>query len=134
MLTSVTSLCYLVLNQSENCAGANHAPCNSLPNLAFKNPSLKAIKEFGSFEHLLALLLEWPCSKHCTFLYHNPISVDWFYSKKANEPKFRLVTPPLPQLYGSWGRRFFKIIMKKKKSEVFDSFHLLSSLKPIKFG
>lgn len=29
------------------------------------------------FEHGLPILLSWPCNKHCAFLYHNLVSVDW---------------------------------------------------------
>ena len=32
--------CYFTTNQSEGCTPADHAPCNPLPHLAFKNPSL----------------------------------------------------------------------------------------------
>ena len=33
--------------------------------------------KFGSFEHELPILFAWPCKKHCTFLHHNLVSVDW---------------------------------------------------------
>ena len=43
-----------------------------------KNPCLKAIREFRSFEHELPVLFAWhPAKKHCTFLHHNLMSVDW---------------------------------------------------------
>lgn len=45
-----TSPCYLTINQSENCLGADHTPDDPLPHSVFKDTSLKAIQEFGSFE------------------------------------------------------------------------------------
>ena len=60
MLTPKIPPCYLTINQSENCAQAEHTPCDPLPHTVFKNPSLKA-------------------NKHCTFLCHKPVSVDWLY-------------------------------------------------------
>lgn len=33
-----------------------------------------------------------PCNKHCTFLYHNLMSIDWLYCVWASGPKFTLVT------------------------------------------
>lgn len=42
---------YLPTNQSEECPHADHTPQNALPHAAFKNLSLKAIKEFKPFEH-----------------------------------------------------------------------------------
>ena len=51
MLTPVTPPCYLTNNQSQNCAQADHIPCNHppphLPHLAFKNALLKPTGEFG---------------------------------------------------------------------------------------
>ena len=43
-------------NGHKNCAWADHTPCHPLPHAVFKNPSLKAIPEFGSFEHELPVL------------------------------------------------------------------------------
>ena len=43
--------CDLTINQSKNCAQADHTLCDPLPHTVFKNPSLKAIVEFRSFEH-----------------------------------------------------------------------------------
>ena len=40
------------------------------------NPSLKFIREFWSFEQELPVLPAWPYNKHCTFLHHNPLSVE----------------------------------------------------------
>ena len=55
-------------------------PGTPLPHLAFKNASLKPIREFGLLEHEL---FRAPClapyNKCCTFLHHNPASVDWLY-------------------------------------------------------
>ena len=53
--------------------------CNPSPHRVIKHVSLKAIREFGSFEHELPILLSWPCNQHYTFLHHNPGSVDWVY-------------------------------------------------------
>ena len=44
-----TSPCYLTTNQSE-CSWADQAPKDPTHNAAFKNPCLKAMKEFRSFE------------------------------------------------------------------------------------
>ena len=56
-----------------------------------KSPPLKAVREFGSFEPGLPVLLG-ACSKHCAFLHHNPGSVDWLFCAQANQPKFGSVT------------------------------------------
>ena len=47
---------YLTTHQSENCAWADHVPCDPLPHTVFKNPSLKVTGEFWSFEHELPIL------------------------------------------------------------------------------
>ena len=44
------------------------------PNFAYKNFSLKTIRDFGGFEHEPPILLAWPCNK--TFSAPNP-SVFW---------------------------------------------------------
>ena len=54
-----TPPCYLTTNQLEKCSGADHTPCNPHPNVAFKNPCLRATGEFGSFEHHLPVPLVW---------------------------------------------------------------------------
>lgn len=41
----------------------SHASCSPHPNVAFKNPFLKAIGEFKSFEHEMPILLASPCNK-----------------------------------------------------------------------
>ena len=41
---------YLTTNQLEEYPQADQAPCNPLPHFVSKNPSLKAIREFRSFE------------------------------------------------------------------------------------
>ena len=68
-------------------------PGTPLPHLAFKNAFLKPTKEFLVFWALAA----WtpplvPCNKHCTFLHHNLVSVDWLYWRQVSRPKFGLVT------------------------------------------
>ena len=57
MLTPVTPPCYLTINQSENCARADHIPWNALPHLAFKNALLKPLRESGGLEHEPPVLL-----------------------------------------------------------------------------
>ena len=57
MLSPVTLPCYLTINQSENCAQADHIPWNALPHLAFKNVLLKPMREFGVLEHEPPILL-----------------------------------------------------------------------------
>ena len=42
----------------------------------FKNPTLKAIREFRSFEHEMPILPVWPSNKHA-FLYDNPVLAAW---------------------------------------------------------
>ena len=49
MLTPGTPPCYLTINQSENCAAADHRPLDAPPSLAFKNALLKPLREFGMF-------------------------------------------------------------------------------------
>lgn len=48
-----TSLYYITINQSEQSRGAD----TCTPNFVFKNPYLKTIGEFGSFEYELPILL-----------------------------------------------------------------------------
>ena len=57
--TLLTPPCYLTINQSKK----SYLPVTLTPNVAFKNPSLKAIRESGSFAHDLPVLLAQPCSK-----------------------------------------------------------------------
>ena len=49
--TPITTLYYLTTNQSEESPQAAALPLS----VAFKNPSLKAIREFRSFEHKLSV-------------------------------------------------------------------------------
>ena len=62
------------------------------PSVAFKDPSLKAIRESGSFEHKLPIL-GGLYNKRYTFLPHDPVSVPWLCFMWASKPKFGLVTP-----------------------------------------
>ena len=39
---------------------------------------------FESFECYLPTLLTWSCNKCCTFLHHNPVSIDWLYCMSAD--------------------------------------------------
>ena len=50
-----TSPCYLTISQSEE----SPYTATLTPNVAFKNPPLKAIQESGSFEHELPSFLDW---------------------------------------------------------------------------
>ena len=75
MLIPETQPCYLT-NQSEGCTGADHVPCDPLSHLAFKNPSLKAIWEYRSFEHKLSLLLTW-AHVRCLFPLPQPSAHRW---------------------------------------------------------
>ena len=61
-------------------------------NVAFKNPSLKAIREFGSFEHEMLVLLSGPCNKCCTLLHPTWCQLIGFATWWASGPKFGLVT------------------------------------------
>ena len=45
-----------------------HVSHGPLPHAAFKNPSLKGIRNLRSFENGLPVLLAWCCNKHCIFL------------------------------------------------------------------
>ena len=92
MLTPVTPPCYLTANQSENCAPADHTPCEPLPCLDFKNALLKPTEESGFWALAAPDSLLGVCNKRCTFLHHTPVSVDWLYSARASGPKFGSVT------------------------------------------
>ena len=76
MLTPEISPSDLIPTNQKNVHELIMHPTTLKPNVAFKNPSLKAIREFRSFEHELPILLAWPCNKCCTFLHYNPVSVD----------------------------------------------------------
>ena len=39
---------------------------------------------FESFECYLPILLTWSCNKCCTFLHHNPVSIDCLYCMSAD--------------------------------------------------
>ena len=55
-----------------------HPAAPPSPGVAFKKASLKAIREFGSFEHELPILLPWcHANKSLTFLHHKLVSVNW---------------------------------------------------------
>ena len=83
MLTPLTLPCHLTINKLENCVDAGHKPGRPLPHTAFKNALLKPTEEFGSFEHELPILLV-PCDECYTFLHHNLVSMDWFYSAQVS--------------------------------------------------
>ena len=57
------------------------------PPVAFKTPSLRAIRKFQSFPLV-------PANKHCTFLHYKPVSVDCLYRMQVNGPRFDLVSQP----------------------------------------
>ena len=61
MLTPVTPPCYLTISQSENCAGADHIPCNPPPYLAFIYALPKPLGSSGFFlEHEPPISLHGP--------------------------------------------------------------------------
>ena len=41
-------------------------------------------KVTGDLSLLNATLLTWSCNKCCTFLHHNPVSIDWLYCMSAD--------------------------------------------------
>ena len=65
-----------------------------LPHTAFKTPSLKAFREFRSFEHELPVHPPClvPCNKWWTLFLQNPVSVDWLDCMWASRPKFGSLT------------------------------------------
>jgi len=79
-------------NPSENCAWVDQASCSPVPHIAFKIPSLKVTGDSGSFEFGFHGLLACTCNKHCPFLHHYLVSVDWFYHVLVSRPKFGSVT------------------------------------------
>ena len=61
-LTPVTPSCPLIISQSENWAGADHAPCDTHPHKLFKKA--KIFQRAGDFlGHKPLWLLAWPCNK-----------------------------------------------------------------------
>ena len=73
MLTSNITPSDLTTTNSKDVYKLIMHPTNFKPNnVAFTNPSLKAIRGFRSFEHALPILLAWPCNKHCPFLHPTP--------------------------------------------------------------
>ena len=53
---------HITTNQLEEGPQAYHAPHTPLLHPVFKNFSLRAIGEFGSFEHEVPILLTWPAA------------------------------------------------------------------------
>ena len=85
--------CYLTVNQSENYAQADHVPCDPLPHTVFKNPSLKALGEFRSFENELPVLLAWcPAMNSVHSFATTPCQWIGFSARQVSRPKFSLVT------------------------------------------
>ena len=70
------------------CFTTNHVSLS--PKVTFKNSSLKAIKELGSFEYELLFSLLGTCSKHCSFLHYNLVSINQLDNEagKENEVQF----------------------------------------------
>lgn len=61
------------------------------PNRAFKNPSLKATREFRSFKCELPILPAWhPANKLYTFLHHNMGPEDWLHCAAGKQTQVRL--------------------------------------------
>ena len=59
MLTPEILPSFPIINQSEECPWLDQVPCDPLPQLTFKSPSLKAIGDVRSFKHELPVLLVW---------------------------------------------------------------------------
>ena len=51
----------LTTNQAEERPQADQTSCASFPHFAFKNRSLKTLREFRSLQHELPILLALPC-------------------------------------------------------------------------
>ena len=51
----------LTTNQTEECPQADQTLCAPLPHFAFKNRSLKTMREFMSLQQELPILLTLPC-------------------------------------------------------------------------
>ena len=96
MLTPKIPPCYLTTNQSGGCPRADQALCDPLPHFVFKNPSLKATGEFGSFEHELPILLAWRHVGHFTInvvlSFTTPQYQEIGFTAWVSGPKFGLVT------------------------------------------
>ena len=67
-------------------------PRTPLPHLSFKKAFLKPTWELGCFEYELPGLFLVPYNKHCNFLHHSPVSVDWLYCIPSKGPKFGSLT------------------------------------------
>ena len=67
MSTPMTSLCYLTINKSDNCAWACHTPVTHLPHPAFKNAFLRCIEKLRVLSINCPRLLVW-CLKINTVL------------------------------------------------------------------
>ena len=83
----------LTTSQSEEI----HAPYNPHPNVAFKSPSSKARREYGSFKHELPILLAWypVMNAVCAFLPHNPASVvGWLFCSAGKQTQVLSRTSP----------------------------------------
>ena len=83
---------YLTVNQAENYAQADHVPYDPLPHTVFKNPSLKALGEFRSFENELPVLLAWCPAINTMFLPHKSVSVDWLFCTLSEQNQCGSVT------------------------------------------
>lgn len=86
----------LILNKSDYWPWAVHAPCNSVPHLAFK--------KFPNSDWALAAPTPW------AFLSHNPVSIDWLCNTFSASVIWEM------------RKGLFKN-NNEKKSEVFGSFH-----------
>lgn len=63
MLTPVTLPCYLTINQSENCAQADHIPCDISPPHPHHFASKSALRSLGPLSITGCLtLFAWPFS------------------------------------------------------------------------
>lgn len=92
MLTPVTPSCSLTINQSENLVH-KLTTYPATPQLAFQNASLNSSRSLG----VLSIRCPGPLPgasqwKAGTFLYHDPLSIEWLYCLEAVGPQFASVT------------------------------------------
>lgn len=69
------SPCYLTANHQRKAHELIRCPSTFPPKFDIKNPSLKVIREFGAFEHVLSAWL--PAIHTEIFFHHNQLSLDW---------------------------------------------------------
>lgn len=92
MLTLMITSCDLSISQSGNCAWAGHLPW--LPTLSWpsKMPPWNFLGSLGFLSRSFPDVLCCACSKCCTFLPYNLVTIDWFYWAWAWGPKLGWIT------------------------------------------